>query len=378
MHPTKKEPLRIAVLVKRFVMTGGAERYAVEITQRLVRRGFIVDLYCCEWDPDLVGGIHSIKKVPDRWRFSSVGMALAFAWDTWQMLKGQNYDVIHSHERGFVQNILTVHTFTWKNGTKRFPPLKRLFRFWVTPRHHLYSWLENKQMKTPWLVAVSSVTQKDIEENYPNATKAEVITPGVDAEFFTPEYVRKHRDELRREARLADDVFVVLFIGNEFRRKGLDDLIPALSEKMVLLVAGRGERMNHYRNLVRKSGVDAQVRFLGATSDVQSLYAMADVVVLPSRREAFGMVVMEAMACGLPVIVSSHAGASACVRHGENGFIFSEAGQLRSLLIQCREALPVPRLASAARETATQYTWDKAVDQYAACYQVIAQSKHYK
>ena len=75
-----------------------------------------------------------------------------------------------------------------------------------------------------------------------------------------------------------------------------------------------------------------RVSMEGITDNVINYYALADVVVLPSRSEAFGMSILEGMACGLPVIVSHNSGIADLIRHGENGFLIKKASELPELL----------------------------------------------
>ena len=89
--------LKIAVLIKRFIATGGAERYAVEVARRLADRGHRIDLYARQVDDELVAGIRFVK-IPDRLRFSSVLNSWSFAHETARRLSGRAYDVIFSHE----------------------------------------------------------------------------------------------------------------------------------------------------------------------------------------------------------------------------------------------------------------------------------------
>jgi UDP-glucose:(heptosyl)LPS alpha-1,3-glucosyltransferase len=156
----------------------------------------------------------------------------------------------------------------------------------------------------------------------------------------------------------------VLFVGSEFKRKGLDDVIRAISPGMKLLVVGRGERSGYYHRLAEKCGVREQVSFKGLTDDVRHCYAAADVVVLPSLREAFGMSVLEAMACGLPVISSAATGVAALIENGKNGFIFTNAEKISELLNKLKSADLKLAMGKQARSTAENHTWEETAAIY--------------
>lgn len=89
----KIKKLNIAVLVRHFIQTGGSERYAVEVTRRMVDRGHTVELYARTAEPELLDGI-IFHKVPERYGFSSVMSSMAFASDTARMLDGHHHDVV--------------------------------------------------------------------------------------------------------------------------------------------------------------------------------------------------------------------------------------------------------------------------------------------
>jgi UDP-glucose:(heptosyl)LPS alpha-1,3-glucosyltransferase len=368
----KTDRLRIAVLVKRFITTGGVERYAVEVTQRLVEKGHAIDLYARTADEGSLRGM-TLHQVPDNFKFLTVLNSLSFARETARMLHGKDYDVIHSHERGYRQDILTIHTLSYKGGTKTYSPLRKIDRVYLSPRSALHLWLERKQMRTRRLVAVSRTIEEDIRENYGRTGGVSIISPGIDTALFSPQWVAENRDKIREEEVLPSDEMVVLFVGSEFRRKGLDHLIPAIGPGMRLLVVGSGERKDHYRNLVKKHDLTDRVYFTGHTDNVRRYFAAADVVVLPSLSEAFGMSILEGMACGHPIVTSSNAGVSSFVKNGVNGFVFDDPFELSGILNRLMNPAERKRLGDRARATAEEHGWQNVADEYEKLYFEVAQ-----
>jgi len=143
---------------------------------------------------------------------------------------------------------------------------------------------------------------------------------------------------------------------------------------MKLLVVGKGEKPGYYRRLVASCGVADQVLFKGLTEDVRAFYAAADVVVLPSLREAFGMSVLEGMACGLPVISSAAAGVSGLLDHGVNGYVCEHPGELPGLLERLKSSELRQTLGAQARLTAKGHTWEQTTDVYEkVCLEIAGQ-----
>jgi UDP-glucose:(heptosyl)LPS alpha-1,3-glucosyltransferase len=360
-----KNELNIAVAVKGFISTGGAEKYAVEVTRRLANRGHRIDLYAWNADESLTTGLDFTPvPLPTIFSFSSVLTSYSFAREAAALISRKPYDVVMSHERGFCQDLATVHTFSYRLGTEAYSFLKMLNSIYLSPRSWLHLWLEKKQMESPWLAPVSSVIKEGIEHYYGRITDTKIATPGVDIDWFNPAWVKDHRDQAREAEEIEPDEMAVLFVGSEFKRKGLADLIPAIGHGMKLLVVGKGERRGYYRRLAEKAGVENQILFKGFTGDVRHFYAAADVVVLPSLKEAFGMSILEAMACGLPVISSATTGVASLIRPGENGLTFDDPARLGGMLKSLSSRDLRQRLGAHARLTAENHTWEKTATIY--------------
>jgi glycosyltransferase involved in cell wall biosynthesis len=188
--------------------------------------------------------------------------------------------------------------------------------------------LENKVYRDPRvrLVAVSSLVAHHLERHF-QRTDVAVIPNGIDTLRFTPDTWLAKRPAARRSFRYSGDDFVLLLIGNDWKKKGLDSLLRAfviLHElPLCLLVVGSDDPRLYQPQLAEIVSRD-RVRFETPSPDVLSFYAAADVYVGPSLEDAFGLPILEAMACGLPVIASIHAGASEFVRDGETGLLLSD------------------------------------------------------
>jgi len=376
MNEKIKNKLKIAILVRRFITSGGSERYAVEVARRLRDKGHIIDLYARKIDKELSEGMN-IYQVSNRFTFSSVLNLFSFAVDTARILSQKEYDVIHSHERGYHQNVSTIHTFSYRGSTQRYSFLRKIDQVYLSPRSRLHLWLERRQMDTPWLAAVSDIVKEDTRKYYPRSNDISVIRPGVDTDWFHHSWVAEHRDKIRQEEAIQSGEVVVLFVGSEFHRKGLDYLIPAIGPGMRLLVVGEGEREGHYRRLAGKYGIADKVAFRGLSNNVRRYFAAADIVVLPSISDAFGMSILEGMACGHPVVTSSRAGVSALIEEGVNGFSFGDPSDLSGILRRLSDPGLRRLLGTQARKTAEKHTWETAAEKYEKLYYEAAGKKRF-
>lgn len=216
------------------------------------------------------------------------------------------------------------------------------------------------------IVLTSRRSAAEFKRLYARHETFPVIEAGLDHQLFNPARRLSIRGAARQELEIADRKFVLLLIGNDWRKKGTLTLLNAVArirELPIHLVVVTAE-VRDVSQLVRTVGsLDDRVSVLPVRSDVEFYYAAADAYVGPSLEDTFALPVAEAMACGLPVIVSASAGASEIVTHGSDGLILEnarDAGRLTELIVQLYgdEAL-CRRLGHGAVTTAQKYTWEE-------------------
>lgn len=369
--------MKIAILVKRFTLSGGKERYVVELARSLRGLGHHVDVFACKAEDHLLEGM-GFFRVPNRLVFSSVLNTISFVRQTAKMLQDNDYDIVHSHERNYTQQVLTLHSFSYFQGLKKYTLFRKIDQKYLSLRSWLYLWLERRQMKTAWLVSVSTAISKDVEINYHRTANIVQIPPGVDLTLFDGSCLHTLREDARKQKNIGKNELAVLFVGSAFQRKGLDLLIPVIARGMRLFVVGKGDHLLKFKKMIKEHNCEQRVSLEGITDNVLKYYALADVVVLPSRSEAFGMSILEGMACGLPVIVSHNCGIADLIRHGENGFLMKNTSQLQGLLDLMKSGEVRREMGFYARETAEQYGWARVGASHEALYKKIVSKKESK
>lgn len=184
---------------------------------------------------------------------------------------------------------------------------------------------------TPQVIAISNYMRQEILDSHTvNPDRIHLIHNGVDLSEFTPDRRKELRREWRHHWDIPADAFCILSVGHNFRRKGVweamehvEDL-KAAGEDVYLLVAGRGTGRRQRRtasSLARNHGISDRVRLAGIVHPSIRAFAAADVLLFPSWHDAFGFVILEAMACGLPVITTPYAGGSEVLANGVSGFV---------------------------------------------------------
>jgi L-malate glycosyltransferase len=190
-------------------------------------------------------------------------------------------------------------------------------------------------------------------------------------------YFKKDASHLKKEYGISEDEKVIIHVSNFRKVKRVQDVIYAF-QKIVrkvnskLLLVGDGPEMSFVNRLVRELGLTEQVLFLGKQDSLEELYSISDLILLLSEKESFGLVLLEAMACGVPCIGTNAGGIPEVINEGETGFI-CEIGDIDSIAYQAIKLLSDDDLHKTMSENATvlaknMFHSDKIVAQYESIY----------
>ena len=216
------------------------------------------------------------------------------------------------------------------------------------------------------LVLYAKKTARDLERFYGRRDRLPILYLGLDHKIFNPERCAGLRDRARRELGIASDRFSLLLVGNDLRKKGIIALMDALTElrelPIDLLVVGR-ENPAPFRSMVEAKALDHRVSFMPPRKDIEFYYAAADVYVGPSLEDTFALPPAEAMACGLPVIVSAENGTCEIITHDTDGMVLQDPTDASALAAMIQKLFMDPKLRALlgerASETARRYTWER-------------------
>lgn len=219
--------------------------------------------------------------------------------------------------------------------------------------------------KKTGLVAVARLVSSHLQEFF-NRSDARVVPNAVDTDRFTPEVRETRRENERARLGLPADKFVLLMIGNDWAKKGLETLIQCLHAckdlPIYLLVVGKDDSRMFVPTLNRLE-LRSRVQFHGPIDDVERFYAAADVYAGPSLEDSFALPPLEAMACGLPVITSVNNGGSQIITEGVDGFVLTDPRDVAALsqLVRrlCEQPADRTRVGENAARTAQLYSWDR-------------------
>jgi UDP-glucose:(heptosyl)LPS alpha-1,3-glucosyltransferase len=359
---------------------GGCSTYIADLARRLMADGHSVHLYACRWDAAALPPSTVFHALPAPrgprflrpWRFSAACVQrlaearhhVSLGFDkTW----GQ--DVLYPqgglHVASAAHNLLK-YRMPW---VRRFARVAKAFDL----AHRSYARLERRQYCTPprpLIVVNSNMVLRHFRHYYridPNDVR--VIPSAIDPDRFLEHDRPRRRLEWRQRWGVGPGETVALFMGMNYRLKGIEPLLHAIRLLKPEQIGDRGFRLlifgnpeaRRYERLAGRLGIRERVRFLGHCREPRNCYFAADFLVHPTFYDPCSLVVLEALACGLPVITSRYNGAAELIEPSREGFVINDPHdheRLASCISQLLDPARRSGLAQAARRAAAQWTFD--------------------
>ncbi len=328
--------MKLAFVVSLWFPFGGMQRSLLRIAETCVARGHEVDIYTGEWQgerPPGVGVVELDTRAGTNHRSNDL-LAARFA----EAVAGKGY-----HCRvGFTKLPgLDVYYAADPCYAARAAETKPAIYRW-SPRYRAFRRQENEVFRRGGATEVMLIAHQERDKfiHY-YATEPErfhLLPPGINRErLFLDRDQEEDRRALRRELGLKEGERMILVVGSRFRTKGVDRVIQAfaslpgrLREASRLVVVGHG-KAEPFQRQAQRSGVGERIIFTGTREDVPRFYHAADCLVHAPRSENTGTVLIEAMICGLPVLVTGNCGFAFHVADAEAGMVLAEPFDQRRL-----------------------------------------------
>ncbi|MGA7143871.1 MAG: glycosyltransferase family 4 protein [Desulfobacterales bacterium] len=331
---------KIAFALENFSRhAGGAESYAVSLATFLVQNGWEVHLFGEVWDGEPEGAIFHKITIP---KYLPAWLKLVlFAIYHKNAVKKQHFDVILGFGNTLYMNVYQSHggvhwlsakrrVYSEKNEIKR--AIKRLIIL-LSLKQWARAWIESAPFRLyprPKIVAISQMIKKDMSSYFRvKGADINVVYNGVDTSRYNQNLRHNHRGALRRQLGLEDDEIVFLFVSYDLKKKGIETLVEAgfqlkqmgSTNFKVVVVGGMPYRA--LSKQIKTLDIKDKVLFTGPIHSIEAYYANSDVFVLPTYYDACSLVVIEAMASGLPSITTTANGAAGIINDGKDGYIIS-------------------------------------------------------
>ncbi len=375
--------------------TGGMNVYVSELSRELARRGHHVDLFTRRDGerPEvtaLAPGLRLVKlsagpPAPlEKELLTPFVPAFVAEMARFTANEGETYDLVHSH---YWQGIAAGEPFARAQGAPHLVMFHTLGE--VKNRARVSEeepgeriGRERELAASADAIITASGHEHDLLARYYDADPARMVSIpcGIDTDLFRP----RDRDECRRELDIEADRPVLLWVGRLEKLKGVDILIDAVAQldepDVLLLVVGGDEHGQVLRAELeaqaQEAGLGGNIRFTGAVphEELPAWYSAADVCVVPSYYESFGLVAVEAMACGTPVVASRVGGLVSTVTDGVNGYLIpwrcpEPFAEKLEVLIRNPELRA--NFARSARESVQRFRWDEIARRMDALYEDV-------
>ena len=365
---------------------GGAERYTIDIATALVARQHEVTLVARSFH-EVPAGVRAVELRSNA--ITRLGQYTRFLDTLDEHLATHRYDVVHAmlpvrgcdvyHPHAGVAAEAIVSGHLKHGGTFRRRAAAVANR--LNRKRNRFAEVERELLigsNPPLVLCLSNYVKDAVKRHYPlPEEKLFRLFNSTDLKRFDPATRPGARAEVRRRFKLSDDTVIALMIAQDFERKGLGEAIEAVAKvddpRLVLLVVGK-DVAGPYQRLARELGVSDRVIFAGPTTDPVSFYAAADLFVLPTRHDPCSLVVLEALAMGLPVISTAQNGACEIMTDGVNGFVMADASDVAPIADALRALLDAGRrgaMRQAALSLRPQLSQENHVDRLLEAYRIV-------
>jgi UDP-glucose:(heptosyl)LPS alpha-1,3-glucosyltransferase len=375
--------MRVALVIDRLdPRRGGAEQWTWQFAQALVAMGHEVHAAAGGFSSQAQKLVVAHRIPPARSRFE-------FAENAERVVREIRADVVHDMGCGWHCDVFQPHggsrTASFEQNLLLLPPWLRPMKRAIVPllpRYRDFARVVERQYagdgKT--IIALSKMVARDMQGFHgAKAQRLRLVYNGVDVRRFSPAAARPFRNHVRRELGLLPSTLAVLIVAHNFELKGVPALMRAVarlskSHDVRLLVAG-GKRTARYSRLAKKLGLLKRATFLGPVADPVPYYAAADVYAHPTFYDPCSLVVLEALAMGLPVVTSRFNGAGELMTPGKEGFILDDPADDATLAERIAELAETDvrgNMAAAARALAEQHTLERNCHEIVEIYDTMA------
>lgn len=380
MNP-RSEPIRLAILSHRFQRNDGQGRVNFEVAHAALQSGWHLTILATTCAEELSSHpLCRFVKIGNERLPTELLRNLVYAWSSARWLCAHRHELDILQANGFVTwepcDVVAAHFVHAAWGKSRWYPFRNLRPYSLYQR--LYTTLNTRWEKSAFtrakrVIAVARPLVRELVDIGVQAENIDVVWNGVDTRYFHPG--EAHREYFG----LSSNVTIALFVGDiRTPRKNLDTVLRAMQEvpDLFLAVAGAVER-SPYPAMARELGVSDRVHFLGQITRMDLLMRSVDMFVFPSRYEAHPLVLLEAMASGLPSIVSGTFGADEFLAGG--GLILEDPDNEQALAACMRALAADPSIRSsmgaAGRRRAVEMQWLTMAEQYLHIFQNVLEQQ---
>ncbi|EPE7490940.1 glycosyltransferase family 4 protein [Cronobacter universalis] len=372
------KPFRLAIVRQKYRPDGGAERFVSRALTALSDNAPNLELNVItrEWQGETQPEWHIHICNPRKW--GRISRERGFAEEARKLWSKERFDLVQSHERIPGCDIYRagdgVHRRWLLQRSRILPAWRRTLL--MNDRYHRYVMQAEKSMyeasELKAVICNAEMVKHEIMEDFGvSESKIHVIYNAIDTKRFFPAD-EAQRQVLRARLDIPQSAVTLIFVGSGFERKGLAPALHAIAQTdRYLIVVGQDKAEKEYRDLAAQLGCASRVRFVGLQKETLPWYQTADGLLLPTLYDPFPNVILEAMACGLPVITTPGCGGSEFITTEKTGFIGDalDFRRLRDYVMAIPSRLENQQMGDTARERVSENTPARLSQQLLSLYQ---------
>ena len=327
--------MKLAFVLFKYFPYGGLERDFLRIAKICQARGHHISVYSFIWEGDVPEGF-DLTLIPVK-GFTNHQRIQDFSNKFSKLLLQQDKNDLFDCVVGFnkMKDLDLYYAADPCYEAKVREQYGKLYR--LGQRYKVFQSMEEAVFakdKKVELLFISEIQMKNFKTIYHTpAERFHSLPPGVDRSRIRPDNAQEIRTRVRHSLALKEDDKLLLMIGTGYRRKGVDRAMEALASlpeplrsNTYLLVAGE-DKLSKYKKLAKKLGIKNQVHLPGARDDVPELLLASDLFMHPARHENTGTVLLEAIAAGIPQVISGVCGYAFHIEQAQAGTVLSEPFQ---------------------------------------------------
>ncbi len=289
-----------------------------------------------------------------------------------KLVEEGNYDIVHTHTPNASAAVrLACRKLRKKKGLKVYYTAHGFHFYKGAPLLNWMIYYPIEKLCSRWTDVLITINEEDYERAKSNmhAKRTEII-PGVGVDLERFQNAEVDRNAVRAELGIDADAKVLIYIAELNRNKNQTSLLDMMAElnkvrqDVVLLLVGAGAMKDRLIKKAERLGIAHKVIFTGFRKDISQLLKASDVCVPSSIREGFGLNIIEAMACGVPVVAYDNRGHRTIIKDGENGFIVphgAHRAMAEKILFLLDDSILIREIAAQASNDALQYSTECSV-----------------
>lgn len=316
--------MNLAFCIFKYFPYGGLERDFLRILTACQQRNHEIHVYTMSWQGEVPPNV-SVTIIPAK-GWTNHTRCASFVKNLQCLLKVKKYDVVIGFNRMPGLDVCYAADICFEHNARNHNILYRL-----TKRYKIFSSFEravfDAKSKTQILYIADQVKDQAIKYYDTPDSRFHLLVPGVGIKPKTKEEINTTRAQIRAEYKIPENKKLILLVGSNFKLKGVDRALHSvaalpknLRNNVLLWVFGK-DNPAKYKKLAKKLKVVNQVKFMGLTDKIAEFLKASDLLFHPARREAAGMVIMDAIVCGCPVLATEVCGFASHINKANAGLI---------------------------------------------------------